>query len=120
MLTEIRLKRFHKRRFKSEKVKRSTCSDKNRKLGVTLLEGTGRVFQKMLSRSIIMGDDLRSAFFLAGTEKIKAILGKMMVSDRPGNMLLNALLQTLGCTSYVPTIAVAHKLIIDIIVVMGR
>ena len=44
----------------------------------------------------------------------------MMVSDRPGNMLLNAFLQPLGCTSYVPTIAVAHKLIDNIIVVMGR
>ena len=43
-----------------------------------------------------------------------------MVSDRPENMLFNAFLQTLRCTSYVPTIAVAHKLINNIIVLMGR
>ena len=42
-----------------------------------------------------------------------------MVSDQPGNMLLNAFLQPLGCTYHVPTIAVVHKLINSIIVVMG-
>ena len=67
-----------------------------------------------------MGGNLRSAAFLAGTGKIRAILRRMMVSDRPGNMLLNVFLQPLGCTSYVPTIAVAHKFIDDIIVVMGN
>ena len=67
-----------------------------------------------------MGGDLRSAVFLAGTGKIKAILRRMMVYNRPGNMLLNAFLQPLGCTFYIPTIAVAHKLIDNIIVVMGR
>ena len=35
----------------------------------------------------------------------------MIVSDWLGKMLLNAFLQPLGCTSYIPTIAVAHKLI---------
>ena len=43
-----------------------------------------------------------------------------MVSNRPGNMLLNAFLQHLECASYVPTIAVAHKLMENIIVVMGN
>ena len=66
-----------------------------------------------------MADDLRSAVFLAGTGKIRTILGRMMVSYRPGNMLLTAFLQTLKCASYVPTIAVAHKLINYIIVVIG-
>ena len=31
----------------------------------------------------------------------------MMVLERPGNILLNAVLQSLGCTSYVPTVAVS-------------
>ena len=74
----------------------------------------------MISNSRVMGDDLRSAVFLAGTGKTKAILGRMMVSDRPGNVLVNAFLQPLRCTSCVPTIAVTHKLINNIIVVMGR
>ena len=64
-----------------------------------------------------MGGDLRSAVFLAGTGKIRAILRRIVVSDLPGNMLFNALLQPLGCTSYVPTIAVVHKLVDNIIVV---
>ena len=66
-------------------------------LSVCLLAGTGRVFQKTLSNSRVMGDDLRSAVFLAGTGKIGAILGRMMVSDQPGNVLLYAFLQPLGC-----------------------
>ena len=39
-----------------------------------------------------MGDDLKSAIFLTGTRKIRAILRRMMVSDRPGNVLLNEFL----------------------------
>ena len=93
---------------------------KDREFVVTVLTGTGRIFQKMLAHSRVMGSDLRSAVFLAGKGKIRAILRRMMVSDRPGNMLLNAFLQPLGCTSYIPTIAVAHKSIDNIIVVMGR
>ena len=65
----------------------------------------------------IMGNDLRSSVFLAGTEKIGAIFGRLMISDRPGNVLFNAFLQLLGCTSDVPNIAVADKLINNIIVV---
>ena len=48
MSTEIRLKRFDKRSFKSGEVKGSTSSGKDREVGVTVLAGTGRVFQKML------------------------------------------------------------------------
>ena len=70
-------------------------------LVVTVLAGTGRVFQKMLSNSRVMCGDLRSATFLAGTGKIRAILKRTMVSYRPENMLLTAFLKTLGCTSYV-------------------
>ena len=95
VLTEIGLKRFDKRCFKSGEVERSTSTNKDREFGVTVLAGTGRVFQKMLSNSRVMGDNLTSAVFLAGTGKIRAILGKMMVSDRPENMLLNAFLQPL-------------------------
>ena len=102
-----------------KKMERSTFSGNDREFGVTVLAGTRRVFQKMLSNSRIMDDDLRSAIFLTSTGKIRAILGRMMVSDQPGNMLLNTFLQTLECTSYVPTIAVAHKLINNIILVMG-
>ena len=120
MSTEIRLKRFDKRSIKGGEVERSTSSGKDREFGVTVLAETGRIFQKMLSDSRIMGDDLRSAVFLSGTAKIRAILGKMMVSDRPGNILLNAFLQPLECTPYVPTVAVAHKLVNNIIVVMSK
>ena len=70
-------------------------------LVVTVLAGTGRVFQKMLSNSRVMCGDLKSAAFLAGTVKIRAILKRTIVSDQPGNMLLTAFLQPLGCTSYV-------------------
>ena len=120
MLTDIGLKRFDKSSFKSREVEKSTSSSKDREFGVTALAGTRRVFQKMLSNSRVMVGDLRIAVFLAGTEKFRGIVRRMMVSDRPGNMLLNAFLQPLGCTSYVPTITVAHKLIDNIIVVMCR
>ena len=67
-----------------------------------------------------MGNNLRSAVCLSGTGIIRAILGRIMVSDRPGNVLLNAFLQPLECTSYVPTIAATEKLINNIILVIGR
>ena len=92
-------------------MERITFSSKNREFDITVLAGTSWVFQKMLSNSRVMGNDLRSAVFLAGTGKIRAILGIIMVSDQPGNVLLNAFLQPLGCTSYMSTIAVVHKLI---------
>ena len=110
------MKRFDKRSFKSREAERSEIKranmslSKDRECSVTVLAGTGRVFQKMLSNGRVMGSDLRSAVSLAGTGKIRAILRRMMVSHLPGNMLLNAFLQPLGCTSYVPTIEVAHKL----------
>ena len=93
---------------------------KDREFGTIVLVGTGRIFQKILSNSRVTGNDLRSAVFLAGIGKIRVTLGRMMVSDRPGYMLLDVLLQPLGCMSYALTIAVAHKLIKNIIVVMGR
>ena len=83
-----RLKRFDKRSFKSGEVEKSTSSGRDIEFGVTVLAGTGRVFQKMLSNSRVMGNDLRSAVFLAGTGKIRAMLRRMMVSDQPRNMLL--------------------------------
>ena len=92
MSTEIALKRFDERSFKSGDVEGSTSSGKDREFGVTVLAGTGRVFQTMLSNSRVMGDDLRKAVFLTGTGKIRAISRRMMVSHRPGNMLLNAFL----------------------------
>ena len=79
-------------------MERNTSSGKDREFGVTVLAGQGRVLLEMLSNSRVMGADLRSAVFLAGTGKIRAILRRMMVSDRPGNMLLNAFLQPLGST----------------------
>ena len=106
--TSIRLKRFHNRSFKSGKAERSTSSGKDREFDVTVLAGIGRDFQKMLSNSRVMDDNLRGAVFLAGMGKIRAVLGRMMVSNRPGNVLLNAFLQPLGCMSYIWTIAVAH------------
>ena len=71
--TEIRLKRFDKPSFKNGDVERSTSSGKDKEFGVTLLAGTGRVFQEMLANSRVMGDNLRSAVFLAATGKIRAI-----------------------------------------------
>ena len=79
-------------------MERSTSSGKDREFGVTVLAG----FPKDLSNSRIMGNDLRGAVCLAGTRKIRAILGRMMVSDQPGNVLLNAFLQPLVYTSYLP------------------
>ena len=96
MLTEIGLKRFDKHSIKSVEVERSIYTGKDREFDVTVLAGTGKVFQKMLSNSRIMGDDLRSAGFLAGMEKIRVILGSMMVSDRPGNNVASCVLATLG------------------------
>ena len=93
-------------------MERNTSTSKNREFGVTVWAGTRRVFQMILSNSKVMGNNLRSAVCLSGTGIIRAILGRMMVSDRHGNVLLNAFLQTLECTSYVPIIAVAQKLII--------
>ena len=57
----------------------------------------------------VMGHNLRNAVCLAGLGKIRAILTKMIFPDWLGNMLLNVILQPLGC-----------KLIYDIAVVMGR
>ena len=71
-------------------MERSTSSGKDREFADTVLAGTERIFQKMLSNSRVMGDDLRSAICFAGTEKIRTVLGKMMVSDRPGNVLLKS------------------------------
>ena len=76
--------------------------------------------QKMLSNSRVMGDNMRGAVCLGGTEEIRAVLRRIMVLDWSENVLLNAFLQRLGCTYYVSTVAVAHKLISDIVVVMGR
>ena len=66
-----------------------------------------------------MGDNLRGAICPAGMGKIIAVSGRMMVSDRSGNVLLNAFLQPLGCTFYVLAIALAHKSIDNIVVVKG-
>ena len=74
----------------------------------------------MLSNSRVLDNSLRGVVCLAGTVKVSAVMKKIMVSDRPGNVLLNAFLQTLGCTTYVPNVTVAHKLFFDIVVVMGR
>ena len=56
-----------------------------------------------------MDNNLRGAVCLAGMGKIREVLVRMMISDWPGNVLLNAFLQILGCTSYVPTVAVAQN-----------
>ena len=69
MSTEIGLKRFDKRSFKSGEVEDATGKD--REFGVTILAGTGRVFRKMLFHSKGMGDDLRSAVFLQAQERLE-------------------------------------------------
>ena len=117
MSTEIRLKRFDKCSFNCREVEKSSSLGKDREFVITVLAGTGRVFQKMLFNGRVISNNLRTAIFLAGMGKIRAILERMMVSDR--NMLFNVFLQPLGCTSYLLISAVAHKLIDNIIVVMG-
>ena len=99
VLIEIELKTFDKQSFKSGEVERSTSSGKDREFGVTVLAGTGRILQKMLSNSRVMGGDLRSVVFLAGMRNFRLIFRRMMVFDQTGNMLLDAFLQPLGSTS---------------------
>ena len=67
-----------------------------------------------------MNNNLTGAIYLAGTGKIRAVLRRMVVFDWPGNVLLNAFLQPLRSRFYIPTVAVAHKLINVIVVVMDR
>ena len=67
-----------------------------------------------------MNDNLTDAVCLQGTAKIRLALRKIMVPGQPGNVLPTAFLQSLGCTSYALTVAVAQKLINNIAVVMGR
>ena len=80
-------------------MERNTSSGKDREFGVTVLAGTGSVFQKMLSNSRVMGNNLRGPVCLAGMGKIRAVLRRLMVSDRAGKVLLNAFVQTLESTS---------------------
>ena len=89
-------------------MKRCTSSGKNREFGVTVSLGIGRVFLKMLSNSRVMSDNLRSAVCFSDTGKIRAVLKRMIIPDRPGNALLNAFMQSLECTSDVPTVAVVR------------
>ena len=65
----------------SGEVEISTSLGKDREFDVTVLAGTGRVFQKMLFNIRVMDNDLRSALCLAGTEKKTQVLGKTMVFD---------------------------------------
>ena len=114
------LKRFYKTCFESRKVE-SMSLGKGREFGVTVLAGTERVFQKMLSNSKIICNKLRGVVCLAGTRKIRVIFGKRIVPDweRIAQCTL-AIFGMYDYTSYVPTITLAHKLIDDIVVVMGR
>ena len=64
-----------------------------------------------------MGSNLRDVVCLSVSGKVRTVLGRMMVSDQPGNVLLNAFMQPLKCTSYAPSIALAHKFINNVIVV---
>ena len=45
------------------------------------MAGTVKVFQKMLSGSRVMVNNLVGAVCLAGTRKIRAVLRRMMVSE---------------------------------------
>ena len=67
-----------------------------------------------------MSDNLRGAVGLVDTKKTRAVLRRMLVCDQPGNKLLNAFLQLLRCTFYLPTVAMANKLINNIVVVMVK
>ena len=67
-------------------MEKSTSSGKDKEFGVTL------VLQKVLSNIRVMDNKLRRAVCLAGTGKIRAVLKRMRVSDRPGNKLLNTFL----------------------------
>ena len=54
---------------------------KDREFGVIVLADTERVFQKMLSNSRVMSNNLRGAVCLAGMRNIRVILARMMVYD---------------------------------------
>ena len=66
-----------------------------------------------------MGNNLRSVVCITGTRRISRVLRKIIFSNRPENVWCNTFLQPLGCTSYVPTVAVEHKLVNDVVVVMA-
>ena len=80
----FRLKRFDKSSFKSGPVEKSTSSGKDGEFGVTIFAGTKKVFQKMLSNSRVMANDLSNAVCLAGTLKMRAVLRRIIVLDRSG------------------------------------
>ena len=78
------LKRFNRSSFNSEMVERSTSMSKDKEFGVTVLAGTEKVFQKMLCHSRVMGNNLRDSVCLTGTGKIRAVLGRVIVSNQSG------------------------------------
>ena len=62
-------------------MERSMFLGKDREFGVIVLAGTEKVFQKMLSNNRVTSNGLRGAVCLAGIRKVKAVLGRMTISD---------------------------------------
>ena len=62
-------------------MERNTSTSKNREFGVTVLAGTERVFQKILSNSRVMSNNLRGAVCLSGTEIIRAIFSSRLHAE---------------------------------------
>ena len=57
-------------------MKRITALDKDREFGVTVLAGSGRGLQKILSNSRFINNNLKGSACFAGKQKIKAVLRK--------------------------------------------
>ena len=68
------MKRFDNSSFKSKQMEKSVALGKEKEFGITVSAGTGRVWQKILSNSRVMSDNLKGDVCLAGTGKVRAIL----------------------------------------------
>ena len=91
-------------------MKLRSCFSQNRKLVGVEVVGTGFVLQKMLSNGRITVNFCWSLFAISlWLEFLLLVSG----SNTFGDMLIDSILQSLGCTAHVPTITVAHVLIHD-------
>ena len=117
--TQKGIERFNESRFKSRKVKRRATSSENRKFFVAVVKSALGVFKKMLTNGGFV--KLLWAYVnLARARKTLAVGQGRRIGDGSRNVLFNSLFQALRCATNVPTIAVAHKLVNNIAVMMGR
>ena len=111
--------RFNKSRFKSRKVKKRATSSENGKFFVAVVKSTLGVVKKMLTNGGFV--KLLWAYVgLARAGKTLAVVRGRRIGNGFKNVLFNSLFQALRRATNVPTIAVVHKLINNIAVMMGR